>query len=263
VGYVTSTNVTVSLLSNTKQAGKNVGVRKVVGTGSIAGVTFRDNNANGIFDSADTQLGSRVAYIDSNANGKFDTGEPAATSDASGNYKITGLLAGTYRVTRSLSTGYKLSNSPSGYVPVTLASNSQAITGIHLGSVTSSTVVGTPTTTPTTPTDPTTPPPTTGGASISGKVFAQISSWTAAAAAVSWKVFLDADNDGIRDTGEKYVTAATDGTYSLTGLAAGNYIVALEKVSGWNVVTPSTKTFAVTLLSTSVKTGKNFVVAKV
>lgn len=261
-GYVTSTNVGVTLLSNTKQTGKNFGVRKVVGTGSIAGVTFRDNNANGVFDSADTRLGSRVAFIDSNSNGKFDTGEPAATSDSSGNYKITGLLAGTYKVARSLASGYKLSNSPAGYVSVTLSSNTQAVTGIHLGSVTSSTVVKTSSTTPTTPTTPSPSTPTTGSASISGKVFAQISTWNAAVSAIAWKVFLDTDNDGVRDTGETYATAAADGTYALTGLAAGNYTVAMEKVSGWNVVTPSTKTFAVTLTTTSAKTGKNFVVAK-
>src|SRR5436190_347626 len=53
-------------------------------------------------------------------------------------------------------------------------------------------------------------------------------------------VFIDANNDGIKDAGETSTTSAVaDGTYTFSGLAAGTYHVSYVVTTGWaNTGTP-------------------------
>ena len=124
-------------------------------------------------------------------------------------------------------------------------------------------VVTPPAVNPPVVTPPVVVPPSAGTASISGKVFAQVSKWNAAALATAWTVFLDANKNGVLDAGEVYAAAKPDLTYAFGNLAAGTYTLALKAVAGWKVVTPTTKSFTITLKAGTVKTGQNFVVAKV
>ena len=100
--------------------------------GSISGVLWNDTNGNGVWDTSETDTGSRVVFIDANGNGKLDKGEVSTTSDANGNFKFTGLKAGTYDISRVFPSGYHLSNSSLGYVSVKVAS-SQQVSGVDLG----------------------------------------------------------------------------------------------------------------------------------
>ena len=176
------------------------------------------------------------------------------TSDANGNYSFSGLAAGTYYVTRVFPSGYRISNGTNGHVTVNLAAG-QTASGVNIGT-TSLAVSSTPKG-PSAPVPPTPPAPTPAGgtAAITGKLFAQISRWNSEVNAIRWNFFLDANGDGVRGPGEAFVPTASDGTYSLRGLAAGTYTLALEPVGGWKIITPKTTTMTLTLKSGQTRTG--------
>jgi hypothetical protein len=141
-GYTYSTPTggyhTVTLASGQVASGRNFGAIPIttsVGTGSISGVVFGDNDKDGVLDSTDPRLASRRMYIDANKNGKFDTGEKNVLTNSSGVYTFTGLAAGTYRIRRAdLPAGYKYSSPVLGYHDVLLGSN-QSISNRNFGAI--------------------------------------------------------------------------------------------------------------------------------
>lgn len=54
-----------------------------------------------------------------------------------------------------------------------------------------------------------------------------------------WTVYLDADNDGVYDAGERKALTDTNGNYRFTNLAAGNYTVAFKPLDGFTTTVPS------------------------
>ncbi len=55
----------------------------------------------------------------------------------------------------------------------------------------------------------------------------------------NWKIYLDANNNGALDPSEKWTTTAADGSYSFTGLPAGNYVVSELVEAGWVQTSPA------------------------
>ena len=55
-----------------------------------------------------------------------------------------------------------------------------------------------------------------------------------------WTVFLDTNQNGILDSGERSTTTGADGSYSFTGLSVGTYTVAEVAQSGWTQTCPTT-----------------------
>ncbi|HEX8324875.1 MAG TPA: SdrD B-like domain-containing protein [Tepidisphaeraceae bacterium] len=220
--------------------------------GSISGYVFNDGDGNGVFDGLNSFTGIRSVFLDANRNGKLDTGERSVNSDAASSYRFDNLPAGTYYVTRVFPAGYRLSGTPLAYLPVTVAAG-QSVGGVNLGATATTVVPPPPPNTPSTPT-----------ASISGRVFAQIAQWNSAAAATPWRVFIDADKDGLLDVNEMSVATdkAAGDAFSFRNLAAGTYTVALAPVAGWGVVSPTTKALTLTLSAAQTRSGQNFVVRR-
>lgn len=52
-------------------------------------------------------------------------------------------------------------------------------------------------------------------------------------------VFIDTNANAVRDVGELSVVTGASGEYQFTGLAAGNYRVALEGTGGWMQTSPA------------------------
>lgn len=77
-------------------------------TGSIGGFLFWDSNKNGLFDASDTYQSGKVVFIDLDGDNVLDSNEKKLTTDASGKFNFTGLVAGTYKVRRVLPSGYKV-----------------------------------------------------------------------------------------------------------------------------------------------------------
>ena len=73
-------------------------------------------------------------------------------------------------------------------------------------------------------------------------------------------VYVDANNNGKLDTGEKFATSDTSGAYSLKGLAAGKYRLRAKPPAGWRYdwTGPAGFFYDVTVTDTSAVTGKNF-----
>lgn len=194
---------------------------------SISGNVFVDSDGSGTKGNGESAAASGVVvFLDSNNNGKLDTGESKATTDATGGYSFTGLKPGAYNVKLNLD-GNKVTTA-GGKITLTPG---QTKTGFDVGIYDRS-------------------------ASISGTVFndqdgsgTQDNPDTNVTTGVT--VFLDGNNNGKLDAGEKSTKADANGSFSFTGLAPGRYNVRLSTTGR---VTQSTNG-AVTLTPTQTKTG--------
>src|SRR5437667_3001016 len=70
------------------------------------------------------------------------------------------------------------------------------------------------------------------------------------------KIYIDANNNGKLDLGEKSATSSSTGAYSLTGLAAGKYRLRAQPPPGWRYdwTGPVGYFYDVTVTSTSIVT---------
>ncbi|WP_390620259.1 SdrD B-like domain-containing protein [Rubripirellula amarantea] len=187
----------------------------------ISGQVWVDNNLDKIRQANEKPLSSiEIALYKQDANGQFvDTGH-RATTDAQGRYvfaKSLGLLPGSYQVVETQPSGYYSVAAVPGTVagqPTGNAASADVLTNINIE---------------------------LGDTSAINYDFAE-----AQPASVSGFVYVDADNDGVRDAGEQgiagvrvqlvpintiapgsslTVTTAADGSYTFTGLAPGSYEV--------------------------------------
>jgi uncharacterized delta-60 repeat protein len=210
-------------------------------SGSIAGTLFKDTDVDGVKDSGETGLANWKVFLDTDKDGAPDSNEPSVTTDSSGNYKFTNLPAGTYRVREVTSSGWRRTSPSAGYHTVTLSAG-QAVTGKHFGNTQNVLITGTifsdldvdGVRDPATDTKPAEP-------GLSG-----------------WKVFIDADKDGIFDAGEKTATTNSAGAYSFDKLPAGTYRVREVLNAGWRRTAPSSGYFDITLGNGASSTNKNF-----
>jgi hypothetical protein len=125
----------LTLATNQIASGKNFGVRQnVQPTGaSIAGTVFNDLDGDGIRDANEGGLSGRTIWIDLDNDKVIDANEAKATTDANGNWKLSGLVAGTYKVRQWLPAGWSQTTPSNGYgISVTVSTN-QAVTGKLFG----------------------------------------------------------------------------------------------------------------------------------
>lgn len=223
---------TGSIGSGQSDAGKNFGVW---GPSVISGTVFEDGDADGLArETGEGGLAGRVVYVDLNGNGAKDSGEPSATSSASGAYSIAGVNPGSYTVRQVVPGGWSYSRPTAGSYSVTIA-NGDA-TGRDFGSYTTGSIAGT--------------------AYEDGDADG-LAREAGESALAGRTVYLDANGNGARDTGE--TTAATDasGNYSFSGLAPGSYTVRQVVPAGWTQSAPAGAHVA-TVASQSSLTGRDF-----
>jgi hypothetical protein len=113
--------------------------------GTITGTVFHDFNTNGVQDPGEPGIPGQTVYIDLDGSGVLKSGDPAATTDANGNYQFTGLSAGTYTVRHLVLGGVLLSAPASGSYQVTLT-NGATVSGQNFADVLTS--IGVPLTLP-------------------------------------------------------------------------------------------------------------------
>jgi hypothetical protein len=185
--------------------------RLLASGGSISGVLYTDVNGLGAADSGEPALPNWTVFLDTNNNGVLDPGEPSATTDTNGNYSFTGLAAGTYHVREVLPAGWQQTTKPQDVQ----VGNNQAVPNINLGSFQQPT--------------------------ISGQVFQDLNGSGSLAAGDTglsgWTVFIDANGNGILDTGELNTTTDANGNYSFPNLSPGNYRVREVTPTGWVMTT--------------------------
>ncbi|MFT3785445.1 MAG: fibronectin type III domain-containing protein [Tepidisphaeraceae bacterium] len=115
---------------------------------NVGGNVFSDANSNGTQNTGEGGLSGRTVYADTNNNNVLDSFEKRATTDASGNFTITGLTPRTYNIRQVLPSGSTqtapASNAP---VAVTIAFGGVAPSGLKFGATpvtTGGTVPATP-----------------------------------------------------------------------------------------------------------------------
>jgi hypothetical protein len=205
-------------------------------TASIAGNVFNDLDADGVKDVGEGGLSAWKLFLDADKDGVLDATEKTATTDASGNYKFTGLAAGTYRVREVLKTGFRRTAPLAGFADVTLTSG-QSVTGKNFAN--------------------------TQKILITGNVFNDANGDKLKNATEkglrAWRVFIDKDKDGIFDAGEASVLTDANGFWVFKALSAGTYVVRVVQQSGWTRTTPSgAGSFTLTVASGGSSTGKSF-----
>jgi serine-aspartate repeat-containing protein C/D/E len=171
----------------------------------------------------------------------MDSGETRVTTDASGNYKFTGLAAGTYKIREVLPTGWQQTTPASNFGINATVSSGQAVTGKNFGAR----------------------PTPAGTASIAGTVFHDFNRNalrdTGDTGISAWLVYVDSNNNGVLDTNEQRMLTDSSGNYRFVNLAAGTYKVREVLQSGFIQTTPSSNFGkSVTVTSGQAASGANF-----
>lgn len=173
----------------------------------ISGSVWDDLDGDAVRDAGEPGLAGRTLFLDANNNGLLSAGEVNTITDGSGNYTFTGLSSGTYRPRVVVpGTGLQTSVSPA---PVVAISGSSS-TGNDFALFTR--------------------------ASVSGNVYNDMSGDAvkdpADGAIASRQVFIDADNDGVLDTGEVVALTNIAGAWTITNLGPGSRAFRLVMPAG-------------------------------
>ncbi|HEX7379508.1 MAG TPA: SdrD B-like domain-containing protein, partial [Pirellulales bacterium] len=183
---------------------------------SIDGTVFSDTNGNGTLDAGEQGVAGRTLFVDLAGTGVYQSGDPTATTDATGNFSFSGITPGTYKVYEELPSNVSL-EMPSQ--TVTVAADETA-SGVNFAEQ----------------------------PSIKGVVFNDTnangtldSGETGVAGAT---VFLNNDGTGAPDASNPSTVTDSNGNYSFSLLAPGNYKVAVVPPTGTTI---STTNLAVTV----------------
>jgi hypothetical protein len=214
----------------------------------IEGVKFNDLNGNGIRDVntsgaislPEPGLGGVTIYLDANDNGILDATERRTVTSATGGFRFGDLAAGQYVVREVVQDGWRQTAPTSGKYVLTLTAG-QVVGNLLFGNTRVDL------------------PPT---ASIGGMKFEDrngngirdllIPASTNSAAVyepalAGWTIYLDTNNNGRLDDGEKSTVTNADGKYKFESLPAGEYRVREVMKDGWRQTAPATGVYVIQL----------------
>jgi hypothetical protein len=174
-------------------------------------------------------------FLDADKDGVFDSTERSVLTSSSGSYTFKDLSAGAYRVREVLPAGWRRTAPNLGYFDLSLASGSSTSARDFAN---------------------------TQKVLISGAVFNDINGnklkTTGEAGLGGWKVYVDADKDGVLDATERFVTSDALGNWLFKDLLAGTYTIRVVQQSGYSRTTPTTGSFSFALTAGQTRTGLLF-----
>lgn len=191
-------------------------------TGSLNGTKFNDLDGDGTWDTGEPGLPGVTIFLDANANNSFDSGETSVVTDATGSFAFTGLAAGNVTVREVIQNGWTqtLPGTSAGLertVAITAGTNNANINfGNRVTIGATSTVSGTKY--QDVDLDGVRDPNEPGVVGIT--------------------VYIDANNNGMLDSGEVSTMTTAGGFFSFPGLAAGSYTVREQVTPNWAQITP-------------------------
>ncbi len=187
----------ITLVAGQVVAGVDFGDFRLI---SISGTKFQDMNGNGVRNIGDPALPGITVFLDANNNGVLDVGETRTVTDVNGNFSFLNLGPGTYRVRESLPAGVaQTTTNPANIV----ASSGTNVSAIAFGDFLL--------------------------VSISGNKFQDTNGNgtrdPGEPGLQGFVIFLDANNNGVLDAGERNTTTDASGNYTIANLAIGTYRV--------------------------------------
>ena len=234
------------------------GAANVISGNGINGITVYQGSSNDIINNVIGFAADRVTPLMNDANG-------IQLANA-----VSGLIQGNLIGNNGGTKGYGIFRTGGGSISVinnTIVKNPLfGITATTTSNPPPTPTPPTPTppkppTTPTTPPTPT-PPSSTGTVTLSGYVINDLNANGAANSGepvlANRTVYIDANNNGKLDAGEKTAVTTSGGKYTFSGLAAGTYTVREVIPSGWKQTGPSSGFYTVTLAAGATDSGLNF-----
>ena len=211
----------VTLASNTSIASDenfgNVPIHVSTGSGQIVGSVYNDANGNAKRKRNEKPLAGVRVFVDLNNDGLFESGEPTASTDASGHYVIGGLGAGTYSVDVTAPAGWVVTTSATGSLSAQLASSTSVVNepdiGLDLGATVTGQVLN----------------DVTGKGRINRK----------SPPLDGWRVFIDTNGDGAWQPDEPSVITNSARQFTLTGLRPGKFLLRVVPEPGWQQTKPT------------------------
>jgi protocatechuate 3,4-dioxygenase beta subunit len=237
---------------------------------------FRDNNANGIQDAGEIPLSGIPFIIDLNRNGRTDAGEPRLLTDTNGRATFRDLKAGSYSVLETFETF--IANQP----PINTTQNPVEVTapgplsrqqGALPFIVADPTVAGGqriisanfPSPFPPVNPEPAvffTPIPINPGTGAVGNTLPNITIFkyndqnangryepgntTLESPIAGVTAYIDANDNGVLDTGEQSIVTDANGRAAFTNVQPGNYVVREVPQAGFSATTPDRVQFDLT-----------------
>lgn len=182
-------------------------------THSIGGAVYRDDNRNGKRDTSEPAVINTLVWADLDKDGVVDSNEPATFTDVFGEYSLSNLAGGAYRVRVQAPAGLSVLTPSAGYYDVSLGSANATAKDFGLAA------------------------PVAGPGTITGRTFHDVDGDgvldSGELALANVVVFLDANNNGVKDASEKSATSDSTGKYALSSVAAGTYSLRAVAPSGW------------------------------
>lgn len=193
--------------------------------GSVSGIVFNDINGNGVQDAGDIGLSELRVYVDLDQDGVFDQGssgtlgEPDVITDSTGKYTIDGLAPGTYTIRSVVPAGRTQTFPANGSHTINIAAE-QKVTHRNFGVA-----------------------PFVRG-KISGVVYDdedlnETYSSSYEKTLPGWTVYLDINNNGSLDAGEKSSITDDAGRFEFGDLDYGSYRLRIKPQSGYRMLAGS------------------------
>ncbi len=185
---------------------------------SLRGTKYLDADADGQIDPGESGLAGATFYVDYDDDGVHDPGEPSGTSDASGAYVIDDVAAGTWVLREVDDPGFVCSFPGACSYALTIADGEVQI-GFDFANWT--------------------------GISKTGVKFEDLDADGGPREAgepglQGWTIYVDYDDDGVRDPGEPFGVTDAAGVYAIVNIAAGTWKVREVGQPGWTCSFPST-----------------------
>lgn len=200
----------------------------------ISGTKWNDRNGNGTLDTGEPTLQGWTIFLDQDNNGLLDPGELSTVTGASGNYSFPDLPDGTYVVREVTQPGWRQTFPASGFHSV-IITGSQSATGRNFGNDPNS-IAGTKWN-----------DRNGDGVRDPGEPILQ-----------GWTIYLDQNDNGQFDPGERTSVTDATGNYSFIGLPPGTHVVREVVQANWTQTFPTPGFHSVTIAAGQDVTGINF-----
>jgi SdrD B-like protein len=174
--------------------------------GTVRGLVFTDGDGNGVRSRGEAGVPGITVFLDADASGTRDANEPAATTGSGGAYVFRGVAPGRYDVRVEVPEAASATGGGGAFVVV--ATGRRPVKVKPLGIAGTAEIRGTV-------------------SEIMGLELPQV-----VGPAVGVRVFMDANQDGRWQKGERWAKTDAAGHYAFTGLFAGDYPIFVRR-KGW------------------------------